>query len=118
MTLILRAWRVPCGDDSLAGRDIAMLPELDLTGRVAIVTGGAQGIGEAIVRVLYEQGAIVVILDYKEETASKVANAIGCSYVLVDVKNKQQVLEAIQKVQEEHDRIDFLVNSAGITRDK
>lgn len=95
-----------------------MVPELNLTGRVAIVTGGAQGIGEAIVSVLHEQGAVAVILDFKEETASKVARRLGCSYVLADVKNKQQVLTAIQKVQGEHGRIDFLVNGAGITRDK
>ncbi|HEY7418066.1 MAG TPA: SDR family NAD(P)-dependent oxidoreductase [Ktedonobacteraceae bacterium] len=95
-----------------------MLSELDLTGRVAIVTGGAQGIGEAIVKVLHEQGAIVIILDYKEETAVKAAKSTDCSYVLADVKNKQQVMEAVQKVQEEHTRIDLLVNGAGITRDK
>lgn len=95
-----------------------MLPELDFTGRVAVVTGGAQGIGEAIVRVLHEQGAMVVIFDYKEETASKAATSIGCSYVLADVKNKQQVVDAIQKIEEEQGRIDFLINGAGITRDK
>jgi acetoacetyl-CoA reductase len=96
----------------------ALLSELDLSGKVAVVTGGAQGIGEAIVRVLHEQGANVVILDYKEETAAQTASSIGCSYVQADVKDKQQVLEAIQKVQAEHGRIDFLVNGAGITRDK
>jgi NAD(P)-dependent dehydrogenase (short-subunit alcohol dehydrogenase family) len=96
----------------------ALLSELDLTGRVAIVTGGAQGIGEAIVRTLHEQGASVVILDFKEEAAAQTARSVGCSYVLADVKNRQQVLEAVQKVQAEQRSIDFLVNGAGITRDK
>ncbi len=98
-----------------------MLPELDLTGKVALVTGGARGIGKGICEVLSEQGASVVILDYPSEEMEKVASdtakALGGTYVLADVAEESQVEAAVKTVMDQYGRIDILVNNAGITKD-
>jgi NAD(P)-dependent dehydrogenase (short-subunit alcohol dehydrogenase family) len=90
----------------------------ELTGRVALVTGGGQGLGEATCRVLAEAGAVVVAADFRPDSAEKVAAQIRerggrATAVPLDVGNDQQAEQAVRQVIERHDRLDILVNNAG-----
>jgi 2-dehydro-3-deoxy-L-rhamnonate dehydrogenase (NAD+) len=82
---------------------------IDLSGRVAVVTGGAQGIGRAIAERLAESGAEVVIWDMDEVLASQTASARG-----LDVTDAEAVARAAQALVEARGKIDILVTSAGI----
>jgi 3-oxoacyl-[acyl-carrier protein] reductase len=95
---------------------------LDLTGRVAIVTGGGTGIGAATARVLAAHGADVVVASRTAEELEKAAAAVReatgrrCLAVPTDVKNEEQVIAMVQRTVEEFGRLDILVNNAGGTR--
>jgi NAD(P)-dependent dehydrogenase (short-subunit alcohol dehydrogenase family) len=91
----------------------------ELDGRVALVTGGGRGLGEAICRVLAEAGATVACADIREELAKEVATAIAesggrATAVALDVSSAEQVAEAVRAVRDEHGRLDVVVNNAGI----
>jgi len=93
-----------------------------LEGRVSIVTGASQGIGENIALELSRAGADVILVDIQkeklEEVADKVARNKGkASVFCADVSRLDQVKEVTEKVIQDHKRIDHLVNNAGITRD-
>ena len=85
-------------------------------GRVCIVTGGAQGIGEACVRRFAMEGAKVVIADVDDERGQALAEELGALYVHCDVGSKAQVDALIAQTLSAHGRIDVLVNNAGIFR--
>lgn len=90
--------------------------QIDLNGRVAVVTGGAQGIGRAIVERFVESGAKVAIWDVKRDVAEAAAKEIGSavSAYAVDVTDLKAVEAATKAVADAHGRIDILVTSAGI----
>lgn len=96
---------------------------IKLEGKYAVVTGAAKGIGEAIAKRLYDEGAAgVAVLDIDQESAEKAARNIDPSGKVAlgfacNVANKQQVKEAFAKIKVQFGRIDILVNNAGITRD-
>jgi len=85
-----------------------------LGGRVCVVTGGAQGIGEACVRRFAREGASTVIADIADERGRALAAELGAMYVHCDVGDKAQVDAAVAEVLQAHGRIDVLVNNAGI----
>ena len=85
-----------------------------LGGRVCIVTGGAQGIGEACARRFAREGARTVIADIADERGQALAAELGAMYVHCDVGDKAQVDAAVAQVLQAHGRIDVLVNNAGI----
>lgn len=88
---------------------------MKLKGRLAVVTGGAQGIGFAIAKRLNEEGARVAILDIQEELAIASANQLdGCVGFACDVSSPDSIDKAIAKVVEAFGGIDILVNNAGI----
>ena len=91
----------------------------DLSGKVAIVTGGNRGIGFAIARGLAEAGAAVVIANRNAEAGQQAAAALRAdgfktTSVAADISVKSSVQNLVGRVIEEFDRIDILVNSAGV----
>ena len=88
----------------------------DLSGRVAIVTGGAQGIGEAICRRLADDGATVVVADVNTAGAERVAGDIGGSAIAVatDIGDPVQVEALYVTVGNRFGRLDIVVNNAAI----
>ncbi len=93
-----------------------------LEGQVAIVTGGARGIGEGVCKIFCEEGATVAIwdvLDIGEETAKKITATGGkIFFQKVDITSKASVEAAVAEIMEKHGRIDILINNAGILRDR
>jgi NAD(P)-dependent dehydrogenase (short-subunit alcohol dehydrogenase family) len=85
-----------------------------LNGRVCIVTGGAQGIGEACVRRFAREGAKPVIVDIDDTRGRALAQELGALYVHCDVGQKVEVESVVAQVLAAHGRIDVLVNNAGI----
>jgi 2-dehydro-3-deoxy-L-rhamnonate dehydrogenase (NAD+) len=86
-----------------------------LDGKVAFVTGGGQGIGEAICRRLAQAGAKVGVFDRHAANAQKVALSIGGHGVAGDMTSEADVETAVEDVAEHFGAIDILVNNAGIT---
>jgi 3-oxoacyl-[acyl-carrier protein] reductase len=88
---------------------------LDLTGQVAIVTGAATGIGEAIARRLASAGAIVAIADVDFIAAETTSSTIEQSFaVALDVSSAASVNDVVAEIASRRGRIDILVNNAGI----
>lgn len=92
-----------------------------LENRVAIVTGGAQGIGKATVIKFIDEGANVVIWDVDDAKGNQLAEDLSSKgkavYMKVNVAKFEEVEKAVQSVIAEFGRIDILVNNAGILRD-
>ncbi|EUJ24095.1 short chain dehydrogenase [Listeria grandensis FSL F6-0971] len=87
-----------------------------LTDQVAVVTGGASGIGRAIVELFFEKGARVVLVDIKADVA-EIAQHIGGARTLgiqADITKKENVERVMATVLEKFGRVDIVVNSAGI----
>ncbi len=85
-----------------------------LGGRVCLVTGAAQGIGEACARRFVRDGAFVVICDIDDNRGEALARELGAAYVHCDVGDYAQVRACVAQVMHLHGRIDVLVNNAGI----
>ncbi len=85
-----------------------------LQDRVALVTGGAQGIGEACARRFAREGAKVVITDVADARGQALASELGADYLHCDVGDKAQVDALVAQCMAQHGRIDVLVNNAGI----
>jgi 3-oxoacyl-[acyl-carrier protein] reductase len=94
-----------------------------LEGRVAVVTGGARGIGRAIVETLAGLGANVVIadmlVDLAEKSAQEISELTGKKIIAlkVNVTEGKSAADLIEKTLQEFGKVDILVNNAGITRD-
>jgi NAD(P)-dependent dehydrogenase (short-subunit alcohol dehydrogenase family) len=90
-----------------------------LTGKIAIVTGGARGIGRAIVSKFVAEGATVTLLDREVEAGEASARAIAAggpavSFIRADVTSEADVAAAMEQVERAHGRVDVLVNNAGV----
>lgn len=85
-----------------------------LTDKVCIVTGGAQGIGQACAERFAREGARVVIADIDDVNGQALAQQLHAAYVQCDVGDKVQVDRLVAEIITLHGRIDVLVNNAGI----
>ncbi|MGB3469403.1 MAG: SDR family oxidoreductase [Erythrobacter sp.] len=85
-----------------------------VAGRVALVTGGAMGLGKADCEMLAREGAHVIVTDRDIELASAVADAIGGDAMALDVTSEAQWQRVMEAVKERHGGLDILVNNAGI----
>ena len=95
---------------------------VDLTGRVAIVTGASRGIGRAVARELADLGASVVVAargHHAEEVAAAITAGGGTAQaVRADVTDPESVVRMVGTALERSGRVDILVNNAGIARDQ
>ncbi|QQR49247.1 3-oxoacyl-ACP reductase FabG [bacterium] len=84
-----------------------------------LVTGGAQGIGRAIVKLFLQRGDRVVVLDCLDEKTETVQSlkAEGVEYVMCDIASAASVQQAFAQIDQQKIRLDVLVNNAGIARD-
>ncbi len=93
-----------------------------LKDKVAIVTGGARGIGEAVSRLFAKEGASVIIWDLLPvgEDVAAAINASGgkASFTSISVTNKYDVEAEVDRIISKYGTIDILINNAGITRDR
>ena len=87
-----------------------------LAGRVCVVTGGAQGIGEACLRRFAREGALLVVADIDDARGAVLAVELGGLYMHCDVGDKAQVDALVAQTLAAHGRIDVLVNNAGMFR--
>lgn len=97
---------------------VSLLLTKKLEGKVAIVTGGASGIGEATASLFADHGAReVVIADVQDEKGQKVVESIGterCSYVRCDVSDEEQVKAMVNWTVEKYGQLDIMFSNAGI----
>lgn len=91
-----------------------------LAGKVAVVTGSARGIGEAIASTFARDGAHVVCLDVPAQgaTLSEVANRIGGEALQMDITDGDAPARLVEHMRERHGGVDVVVHNAGVTRDK
>lgn len=86
----------------------------ELKDQIAIVTGGAKGIGKGIVKTLIEAGAKVVIADIDEAAAEQTAAELGCAFKKLDVTSQAQCKAVVDEVVSEYGRLDILCSNSGI----
>lgn len=110
----MRAW------EEIAKKNIHNRPNAPgrLKGKIAVITGAAQGFGKGIAEEMHKEGACVVLADINEKLAQEVAAALGerAAAVKVDVANEESVARMVQKTLEIFGGIDIFVNNAGIVR--
>jgi len=85
-----------------------------LKGKVALITGGARGLGASIAKHFSNEGAKIILCDINTDLANKMANELGGKAYYVDVSNSKNVEETFSKIKSEFNRLDILVNNAGI----
>jgi NAD(P)-dependent dehydrogenase (short-subunit alcohol dehydrogenase family) len=91
----------------------------DLKGKVALITGGGGGLGEALSLTLAQAGVIPLVADMREEAARKVAQAVqaeGCQAqaILLDIRDERQIEQTLTQVVKDFGKLDILINNAGI----
>ena len=89
---------------------------MDITNKVALITGGASGLGLATAELFIESGAKVMLLDLNEDNAKAATEKLGSnsSYVIANVTDESSVQEAVDKTVEDLGSLDIAVNCAGI----
>ena len=88
-----------------------------LKNKIAIVTGGARGIGKAVARQFIDEGAKVIITDINENSGIKTADSIGGYFFKADISDEKNVKSLFEHVKAEFSKLDILVNNAGILKD-
>jgi NAD(P)-dependent dehydrogenase (short-subunit alcohol dehydrogenase family) len=90
------------------------MKELDLTGRRALVTGGAQGLGEGMAGALAAAGAHVVVADVNDDLGPKVAETLGGAFVHLDITDDGSWERGVAGAIEQLGGLDIVVNNAGV----
>ena len=81
---------------------------------MAIVTGGASGIGKATVELFAQEGAKVIIGDLQDSEGEKIAKEIGGTFVATDVSDPKQVERLVRTAVDKFGKLDIMYNNAGI----
>src|ERR1041385_892847 len=93
--------------------------QIDLTNRVAVVTGGARGIGYSVAERMLRSGAAVSLWDVDAaglKTAEERLASLGTvSSIQLDLTQEEAVADAVQRIVEQYGRLEMLINNAGIT---
>ena len=85
-----------------------------LDGKIALITGGASGLGAGTAERYVEEGATVIITDVQDELGAETATRLGCSYRHQDVTSEAEWEAILSQTVATHGRLDVLVNNAGI----
>jgi NAD(P)-dependent dehydrogenase (short-subunit alcohol dehydrogenase family) len=85
-----------------------------LDGKVALITGGASGIGEASARLFASEGASVIIADVQDKRGEVLASEIGADYIHMDVSSEADVKAGVEYAFNRYGRLDCMFNNAGI----
>ncbi|XP_015581462.3 tropinone reductase-like 1 [Ricinus communis] len=87
-----------------------------LEGKVAIITGGASGIGAATVHLFHENGAKIVLADIKDSLGQEIANRLGenVTYIHCDVSNEDDMINLVDTTMAKHGKLDIMYNNAGV----
>ena len=89
---------------------------MDLDNKVALITGGASGLGQATVEAYVAKGAKVVILDINEDKATQIIDNLGedkVMFISTDIMKEDPVVEAINKISDDFGGLHIAVNCAG-----
>lgn len=96
-----------------------------LAGRVALISGGAQGIGRAIAALFQREGACVFVLDCDSAAGNQTAAELSgqdssqpVKYLAADLREPGEIQNAVRALQKVHSRLDVLINNAGLEREK
>ena len=87
---------------------------MELNNTVALVTGGAHGIGRALCRALHIEGVRVAVADLDLEGAVKVADEVGGLALHVDVSQEQEIITAVDRTERELGPVDIFISNAGV----
>jgi 3alpha(or 20beta)-hydroxysteroid dehydrogenase len=90
------------------------MTDLDLTGRKALVTGGAQGLGEGMARALAAAGAVVAIGDLQDDVGAKTAGSLGGTFIHLDTTDDANWESAVAEAVDGLGGLDIVVNNAGV----
>jgi NAD(P)-dependent dehydrogenase (short-subunit alcohol dehydrogenase family) len=90
------------------------MSDRELQGRRIIVTGGASGMGEGLVRALPRRGASIISLDLNEDGGERIAKESGAAFIKVDVTDKASVTNAVDQAVARLGGLDVLIHAAGI----
>lgn len=88
---------------------------MELRDRVALVTGGASGIGRAVATALAERGALVAILDVDEQAGEDLAQQLDATFIRADVSDLDQCVKAVETVGERYGGVDLVHLNAGVS---
>ncbi|MCO6429729.1 MAG: SDR family oxidoreductase [Deltaproteobacteria bacterium] len=108
-------WLLPLLEEYIAGEN----PLGSLQGKVAVVTGGARGLGAEICRVLAQSGSTVIVADVREQLAAELVQEIKaeggkCEAVTLDVGEEEAVSSALGEIGSDYGRLDIVVNNAAV----
>lgn len=87
----------------------------DLSGRVALVTGGSRGLGLEMARGLQEAGASLMVLARREEWLLSAKQQLNCPALLCDVSRADDIQNSVEETISRYGRIDILINNAGVS---
>ena len=85
-----------------------------LKNKVALITGGAQGLGKEMAKSMIKEGARVIISDINEESLEETAKELSCDHIVLDVTNKDQWQMVVTKIKDDIGSLNILVNNAGM----
>ena len=88
-----------------------------LENKIAIITGAGRGIGKATAHQYSQEGAIVIIAEFDEQSGQETANSIGGHFFKADISSQNSVASLFKYVKKKFNRLNILVNNAGILND-